>query len=362
MRIGIVTQPLQNNYGGLLQNYALQQVLKSMGHTPITLDFMAGYSGVCYVYQAAKLLARVVLGRAGAFTLKCKPDRISNEQIDEFIGRNISLTRKFWNRYPSSIIKNYGLDAVIVGSDQVWRPIYNISLKDMYLDFCKDKKIKKMAYAASFGTSEWEYTEAQQGECSELLKHFDAVSVREKSGLKLLEKLERRDGIQVLDPTVLLGREGFDTLLSNCPDSTETIDYLGSYILDDEEGINDRLEGIREKHHLDSVKKFQTNTAGMGPAEWIRSIKNSKLFITDSFHGTVFCLLYHVPFMTVVNTERGADRFYSLLEPLGLTSRIVDNISEIDEIYEDIDWESVDGKLQFMRSESLGFLRNSLKD
>lgn len=358
MKIGIVTQPLLGNYGGILQNYALQQVLRQLGHDPITLDHQAGYSGFPYIWAALKSIICYVLRKNSKLIPQYAPSR-NNPKISQFVEHYIKTTHTFWNRYKRSLIKQYNIDVLIVGSDQVWRPCYNLrhELQDRFLEFASHSDITKIAYGASFGTSEWEFTNQQAQQCSRLLKQFNEVSVREYSGISLASKLGT-SAIQVMDPTLLLGRMGFDILINGIPDTKDT--YLGTYILDKSEVISNFTQCIGNKLQIGHTINMGLNSQQYGPIEWISAIARSKIFITDSFHGTVFCLLYHVPFVTLINSSRGADRFHSLLEPLGLNYRL---LSELDItlaghiIETPIDWEAIDSKLNEIRKTSLSFLK-----
>lgn len=358
MRIGIVTQPLWGNYGGILQNYALQQVLKNLGHDPITLDMMTGASGLRYIYIAVRHFVAYLLGKRTRCIAPYAPIRKQLEVVD-FVSHYISLTEPFWNRYPRNIVDKYALEGIIAGSDQVWRPQYNVSLEDMFLEFCRGKNLKRVSYGASFGCAEWEYTESQRKKCSKLLSNFNSVSVREMSALELLKKLGCNSGRQVVDPTILLGRDGFDKIINNNNSMNRPERYLGSYILDDSKKTSEILHCLAKETGLDNVVVFHENTPGFGPIEWIEMIRNASYFITDSFHGTVFCLLYHVPFVTVINKARGADRFISLLEPLGLDYRLVDTIHSARHLKDEIDWVKVDGVFEKQRKESINFLDSS---
>lgn len=358
MKIGIVTQPLLGNYGGILQNYALQQVLRQLGHDPITLDFQWGYSGVYYMWGAFKKLGAYVLGKSKSPFLKYAPKR-NNPEIVDFVNEHISTTHSFWGKYNPSLIKKYKLEALIVGSDQVWRPRYNPRLADSYLKFAWKCEMPKLAYAASFGTAEWEYTPKQAALGTNMLKQFNAVSVREKSGVCLASKLGA-DATVCLDPTLLLGREGFDKIL-NIP--TSSVEYVGSYVLDRNPELQNMIRKMQSQLHIDEHISTKENTPGFGPIQWIQNIRDSRFFITDSFHGTVFCLLYHVPFITLVNDGRGADRFFSLLEPLGLAKRLLtsaDVTQALQIAKTPIDWNDIDGKLESMRAHSLNFLTSHL--
>ncbi len=361
MKIGIVTQPLLGNYGGILQNYALQQVLRQLGHDPITLDFQRGHSGILnYLRGEIRAIASFVIRpkKEKKIILPYAPNRRS-AICNEFIDAHITKSHMFWDKYRSELISQYGLDAIIVGSDQVWRrgrkqltPIYN-----MYLDFSKAKDIKRIAYAASFGTTDWEYSSSETEKCKRLIDQFDAISVREYSAIEMVNQYFGREATEVLDPTLLLGREGFDEILTKENSCTEN--YIGAYILDNSPMLENLVDDIRIKKNLDKRIKFSEFTERIGPKEFVQIISKSKFFITDSFHGTVFCILYHVPFITCVNHKRGATRFTSLLEPLGLSNRLLDT-SSLDTAMEiadaPINWSKTEELLEQRRRESKNFL------
>lgn len=356
MNVGIITQPLIANYGGILQNFALQQVLKDLGHDPVTFDYMSGFTGWSFLIKQFRRAVSYLLGRWPEFLYPYKEGR-SNKKIIDFVEKYINTTETFWNSYSSSLIDKYNIDAIVVGSDQVWRPMYNRRLYDMFLDFSKKKDILRIAYGASFATSEWEYTDRQAEKCSELLKRFDGVSVREKSGIKLLERLGRSDATVVVDPTILLGREGFDRALFGDIAPVKPQNYLGAYLLDPTEECMQALELKKKKLGLDNIVIYQLGNKDYGPLEWIDTIRKSKFFVTDSFHGTIFCLLYHIPFVTVLNESRGADRFHSLLEPLGLENHLVQRFEDIQGVNYEVDWAGIDAYMASKRAESLSYLK-----
>lgn len=360
MKIGIVTQPLWGNYGGILQNFALQKVLMSIGQSPITLDYMRGYSHIEYIYIFFRRLIACLLRRKKSWIAPFKPVR-EIEIIDEFVNNYIVKTDPFWYKYQSNLIEDYGLDAIIVGSDQVWRPRYNTHIEDMFLKFCKSDNLKRVAYAASFGCSTNEYTKSQMKICSKLLKKFHGVSVRETSGVSILNEFGRYDAISVLDPTLLLGRSGFDEILPKDQIDQSAEKYLGAYILDNSSQIETMLKTKASKLGLNKIIRLEENTPYIGPIEWISTIKKASFFVTDSFHGTIFCLLYHIPFLTLINQNRGAERFHDLLNPLNLSKYLISDISEITQERPSINWGKIDYLIERQRSESLKFLTNSLK-
>jgi len=361
MKIGILTQPLWGNFGGLLQNYALQQVLKSMGHDVVTLDYLWGTKGFNYVILQARIIVAALRGRCKFQLLKYAPGR-NNPAIEEFVNNNITTTDRFWNSYHPQLVDKYDLQAVIVGSDQVWRPCYNPSIKDSFLQFTADKNIRRIAYGASFGTSEWEYSPQLARECSLLLKKFDAVSVREESGIKLLEKLGCRTGCVVLDPTLLLSASDYENISNITPtkDYTPHGEYICTYFLDDAHRKEDYADSLGHKLGLYNAVHLSIKDDKLDPAKWLDQIRRASFFVTDSFHGTVMCLIHHIPFLTVINKKRGVGRLHDLLKSVDLEYRLISDelIAPIPQ--SKIDWGNVDEKILLLREKSLIFLKKSL--
>ena len=216
MRIAIVTLPLHTNYGGLLQAYALKAYLEGMGHEATVLDLkvkMPGPPALKAPFVYVRRMLNVLVKGEGA-------PEVFRERRFKFelpvVGFN---TDTFINKYISPrLLDSFGqvscddYDAFVVGSDQVWRPKYFPNVENAFLAFTKDWDVKRVAYAASFGTSELEYENPLLERCSSLLKKFDAVSVREASGVKMCEEwFDRDDAVHVLDPVMLLEADAYST-------------------------------------------------------------------------------------------------------------------------------------------------------
>lgn len=181
MKIGIITQPLRTNYGGLLQAYALQTVLERMGHQVSILD--VPYKKRLFLWKmplvlAKRLILKYLLGRK----LVVFAEFIYNKQIFTVS----QYTRLFISKYLHRIeisnfnkLDNANFDALVVGSDQVWRPRYNDDIYKCFLDFAQSWRVKRLSYAASFGTDQWEFTLKQTMECARLASLFDVITVRE---------------------------------------------------------------------------------------------------------------------------------------------------------------------------------------
>lgn len=359
MKIGIITQPLLNNYGGILQNFALQQTLIQLGHEPITFDY-DGRRVPLYRYILSNAI-RVLFKcfgkkyRAVQFKDTLKMQRKGN--IENFIYQNIHLT-KYTDTLTSSLIMRHQLDAIIAGSDQIWRPMYNWRLEDMYLRFARKQNIKKIIYAASFGTDKWEYSKKQTARCKKLAKKLDAISVREDSGVLLCQKFLEVDAIEVLDPTLLIEQSNYNKLCADIPVEKEP--FIAAYILDltdskknfikkfsKEKGY--RLKIIRaDKHSIISIE------------EWLAMFRDATFIITDSFHGTVFSIIYNKQFIAITNKWRGGSRFRSLLRKFDLEEYLIDDCKTT-QPKKEIPWQQINQQREVLKGQSIQFLIRQLK-
>lgn len=376
MKIGIITHPLECNYGGLLQNYALQQVLRSLGHDAYTIDkvfFQYNVKWSTLLLWKIKRYIRKILGIE--FSISKNQYCIIKKNCTDFVKENINVTKKFENdKELKSIIKKHKFDAYVVGSDQVWRSSFANNIYNDFLDFCQDKKeLKRIAYAASFGISEWEFSEEQTKECSRLAKLFDAISVREDSGIALCKEHLDVDAIHVLDPTLLLEKEDYIKLVEKANEPVSG-GNLFCYILDNKDSIENGIKKIEQKL---SLKNFQVKAKNNkwtlkrgenikdriipSPTKWLRAFMDAEMVFTDSFHGCVFSIIFNKPFWVIGNKERGNARFDSLLKQFNLESRRVD-IKEIDNIdlTTPIDWNKVNTIKKEWQEKSLNFLKENL--
>ena len=352
MRIGIATQPLTSNYGGILQNYALQTVLKRMGHEVWTMDYNK-FTWLDWLDNAWRVIAHKLLGHDVRFS-KTPPARQAMERpLRRFALKNISLTVPRTKYVERRIAKKYGFEAIVVGSDQVWRPQYNRQIDRMFLSFCQDMDIRRIAYAASFGTDEWEFTPKQTRVCAPLSQRFDAISVREASGVKLCRDYLRMESTHVLDPTLLLTAEDYTRLCTEIPYRGP---FVFAYILDQSEEKIKEIKSFADREGL----PYLIQSAGPNVQEddsvelWISRFRDAAYVITDSFHGTAFSINFEKEFYVYGNPNRGNSRFDSLLGLFDLKNRIVDkNITKM----EKIDWEKVEFMLVSERDKSQNFIK-----
>ena len=238
----------------------------------------------------------------------------------------------------------------------------------MFLDFVQDRQVKRIAYAASFGVDNWEFSQEQTFQCKKLIQMFDAVSVREKSGVELCQtKLGRNDTQWVLDPTMLLDQKDYLSLI-NSSNTGKSEGQLFYYILDATPLKISIVDALSSKHNLKSFKVSAPIDDFTLPAEmrvqppvekWLAAFRDADFVVTDSFHACVFSILFQKQFVVIGNQFRGSTRMQSLLEMFGLSSRLVDNIEEAQRL-DEIDYNAISERLSLMREKSTSFLFNSL--
>ena len=207
-----------------------------------------------------------------------------------------------------------------------------------------------------------------------MAKLFDAISVREDSGIALCEKHLDVDAIHVLDPTLLLEKEDYIKLVEKAKEPISG-GNLFCYILDNKDSIENGIKEIEQKLSLKSFQvkaKISKGTISKGeklkdhvipsPTKWLRAFMDAEMVFTDSFHGCVFSIIFNKPFWVIGNKERGNARFDSLLKQFNLENRRFD-INEINKIdlTQPIDWEKVNTIKKEWQDKSLNFLKENLK-
>lgn len=356
MKIALLNLPIDNNYGGNLQRVALVRVLEEMGHevTHLMTTFLSPVPGRWIPYTIAKRIVRRVLKRTGEFVF---PERHSNSRYMA----TMTATLPFYEKYVKHTkalkaekdLKKYsGFEAYIVGSDQVWRysMIVHYPFSSMFLDFVERKKdIKRIAYGVSFGTTENEIPKEDIPRLKSLYCKFDAVSVREDTGLKHLASYEwlQPKAVQVLDPTLLLSKDDYIAMIQSAQ-TTPSDGNMFCYVLDQSSEVKATIEQIAKKRGL---KPFQVSITGeqVSVEQWLRSFMDSEYIVTDSYHGFVFSIIFNKPVCLTYNKFRGNDRFESL-------QRLLDYHPE----EEQIDWERINRIIKEMAMSSRQFLKNSL--
>ena len=368
MRIGILTVPFNNNYGGYLQSYALMAVLKKMGHEPTLIMRRHNKQLVSPIFRIKFFIKGII-----KTIFRCKKHplifntelyfRRRGKDMLSFVDKYIQPQTKYIYSTTELVKECEGkFDAYIVGSDQVWRAIYVPGIvANMYLDFTEGWNVNRIAYAASFGTDTPEYTEDEKILCGKLIKNFDAVSLREYSGLKVLNEFKWKvNNPQVtLDPTMLLTKEDYNQVLPH--QNNHAQGKIFCYVLDKSDEAKAAISNIQQQldKPLYEIADIQKGNSILPSVEtWLTAIRDSDFVITDSFHGTVFSIIFNKPFAVYVNKTRGASRFDGLLGQFGLKGHIF--YESFDKKMCDIDWFAVNRLVSEKTKESISFINNSL--
>lgn len=362
-KVGVLTLPLNANYGGNLQAFALMQALRKLGHAPMLVNLRHPGREASPAGTTIPLMAETVgLGQ----------DVPNTSFTDTYL---MPATRPF--SMPEQLARNIGalgLDAVVAGSDQVWRPKFARSLLTNFYFFGflpENSPVKRISYAPSFGVPSWEFTDEQTRRAAELVQRFDGVSVREDIAVDLCRQHLGVEPEHVVDPTMLLSPEDYVPVLSTAPRKRNPGQLL-TYILDVTE---DKLSALSKLSQALDRPAYGTNNlpfpqdpaADASGADktvqgWLAAFHDAAFVVTDSFHGVAFSILFNKPFLAYGNPGRGMARFTSMLKMVGLEDRLVLNAAQIDvaRMIQPIDWAAVNEKLAKRRAMSFEFLQRSL--
>ncbi len=364
-KIGILTLQFSNNYGGFLQTYALYSALLNLGYIPIILDRR--------IYDKCNFFKKAYFKVANYYIYR------NFYRFREMYFKNI--TKPIYN---DTLLTHESSDffAIIVGSDQVWRLKFTKEIGfgyNFFLDFVKNKNIRKISYAASFGTNKFDASESELDKIRILLETFSAISVREASGSVICRDYFNREALHVVDPTLLHPAKFYESII----DQSEIVninktDFNVRYFLDFSESkirlinifcqiSNFELVNIYRSSNFDfSLKRdIIPNKCHIFPSfsNWLWNIKNAHFILTDSFHGVVFCLIFNKEFVCIANKSRGTDRLISLFEMVGIENRFFDENDEIDFsilFNNKIDYNIVNNNIEFYKNKSYEFLKKSL--
>lgn len=353
MKIGLLTFHTSNNFGALLQVYATLKILKELGHDCeiINLRRRPGNKLVSYIYN--DLLNRGFKQFRDTFLQPQTKQYYAGDDLSEL---------------------NDQFDCFLVGSDQVWRTRFTGDLAlNYFLDFASDK-VLKVSYASSFGISAWTETPQLTPAVKALLHRFNAVSVREDSGVEICRNEFGVKAEHVLDPTLLLQGDDYDEVISDkMPQIPQR--YCATFLLDANGPLDQRLtQMVKSGLACEVISLSIPKLRFMGKAldwkprrvgEWVYLMKNAEYVITESFHCTVFAILFRKKFICIVNERRGRARLESLLGLLGLSERLVDecdcnkqSISEL--LSKEIDYADVHKLLAKLKTQSVEYLKSAL--
>ncbi|MFI3227801.1 MAG: polysaccharide pyruvyl transferase family protein [Clostridia bacterium] len=363
MKIGILTFHNAHNYGATLQAFALRTILREMGHDTHIINYRNDYLEKRY---DAKL--HLTIGKREIINpfkwLGVVKRYYSNKFAQDEWSKQYANFKSFINEIIlenniSSINKEelslLPYDVFICGSDQIWNAGITNGLDSAYfLEF--QTNAKKISYAASIAHKQIIKNEKEY--FKQALSDFDYISVREESAVITLKEIVSKKISVTLDPTLLLDVSAYDNLLA---DNQEKDKYIFVYFISENKELMECAEHIAQEmgyklvelhYYLQKNLIGHNQRADLGPREFLTYMKNAEFILTNSFHGTVFSMLYHKKFYSVYGQDERKD---NILNAVNLQSRHIKNKDEID-LNSIIDYEKVDKYLEEYRNDSLEFL------
>lgn len=359
-KVGVITLPMNANYGCVLQAHSMLSVINQLGYKSVLVNRRWNETP-SMMHNIKRLFYQMTIMRP------------FNQFINEFV--TPSTTRIVSHEeLVNEAQKDYY--AFVVGSDQVWRYKNTVGVgNNFFLDFILDPSVKRIAYAPSLGVDFWDDdNKSDMSLIKGLLERFNAISIREKSGVSVLKNNFGVDSINVLDPTLLLDADYYKTKFGLKENKRK---ILAVYVLDISDEQEKVIEKIAKEKGLTAVylappKKAVKPTLDLlvnyrkysyvSVLEWLNTFANAEYIITDSFHGTCFSIIFEKQFITIANKRRGKARFASLLEIFNLENRMCDDIQEIMDstLQTNINFDVVSEILMQKKQACLSFLKSAL--
>lgn len=367
-----------DNYGTLLQNYALQRVLARCGYDSLWLTdaptASSAWAKACNFFLqlvfSPRELARLVRAILRGSSTPDAPDKLA-----EFNKRHPRRFREFIDRHMRVSNQEAAgkIHALIVGSDNIWARVSNGS----FLNFGAPECVR-IAYAVS---APWtKLSHYWRHRARKMIKRIDRISVRESEGIKVCSEIGRPDAQQTLDPTLLLSRADWDTLYSGTTSERPRQGaFMLGYFLNLESLEDMRWQAIAETAEAMSLEPLVIPLQGAElvvperyvfaptPVGFLEAFANADCVVTNSYHGTIFAILNEKPFLVFRQRtahDRGGERIPNLLQLLGLEDRLIEvndgSADFVDKMTKPIDWKAVGKALSREREKSTNFLRESL--
>lgn len=361
MRIGVVTNLDKRNYGSVLQAYALQSILKNMGSDNFVLEKKVIMNN-SLMARAKRFFALSKNNYSLKYKLEIAQARklytIKQKKIVEFCNKYIDVSTYTDNQ--QIIEKANSCQLMIAGSDQIWSPASGMLSEFYLLNFGEKTTYAKASYSASIGVSE--VSEDDKALFKKNLADFDTVSLREKTGLKLLSECTDNPVRTDLDPSLLYDGEYWSKFLNNYTNTKEP--YIFVYMLRPEPVTLEAAKKLSEKtgfkikvcsNRIVKGKNIE-NITDAGIEDFLSLIYNAKYMITNSFHGTAFAVQFHKKFLSLAVAHTGS-RVRDFLEDINLSDRTLTTPQDISKIDNEIYWSDTDKILNEKRKQSHKYLQ-----
>lgn len=388
-KIAVVSCYFKHNYGSMLQAYATQMALDKLNYDNETID-ITGFDGEIKkaklkYFAKASLTSDILLSKLGMAknVLKKKLSKgeytnkiqIRDKKFDDFSKKYFRLSPIYSSMTELSNKCEERYSSVLVGSDQLWLPA-NIAANYYTLSFVPDT-VNTIAYSTSFGQSQLSKSVAKKA--SVFLNKIKHIGVREETGQKLVKDIVGRNVPVVCDPTMLFTGEEWMSIQQEAP----IVDgkYIFCYFLGNNPSHREFVKRLKKKTgykvvaltHLDEYIKSDENYADetpydVDPADFVNLIRNAKYICTDSFHCSVFSILYRKQFLTFRRFNRDTiqstnSRLDSLFNLVGVDNRFVNPEDDVKKYLNiDTDYDLVHEKLAKVREQSYIYLKKSLED
>ena len=377
MKIAMITFSCAFNYGAVLQTYGLYSYLKNRGHEIYVIDYIPDRYNLDAENYADMAIKRTRLWKYIPFSKTVwKKTRLAQMKQNranfrQFLEKNIELTHKYFSF--EELSKDVpDADLYITGSDRVWNPDFvweGLIDKPYYFAFLSDEA-KKISYASSFGKSK--LTDSELEIAKKYLSKYNYLSVREKTGVDVIKAMGL-DAVEVADPTVLAGREVFSELAKK--NSWMDMPYMVLFQITFHQELYEACKSIANKNGLKLIllipDVFQASNLDYegkivlpSVEEWIGYLENAAYVVTDSFHATVFSIMFERPFSSYAMAGYNG-RIYNILNKLDLDKRILlkADISQLEADFEiEIDFNIVKEKFYIWKKESGDWLNKVVED
>lgn len=366
-KIAIITLHRAENYGSVLQAYALQKTIEKFGHKVILLDYLperyTNKGKLNRLKNKSEKLKNPLLCLIAKILIY--PSYIRKNRIfKQFLSKYLHLSEKTFATNEEAKQLNIDADIFCTGSDQVWNSHWNEGVDEtLYLGFVPKGKLC-FSYAASIGLSD--ISQEEKDETSKLLDKYEYISVREKTGVEIMHSIGRTDACLTLDPTLLLSESEWNKMADN---TTCNSKYVLTYNLHHDDRIDRYAQLLAKKHSL-KVRNITYNWHDIvrkGHLEWcppveefLTLIQNAEYIIADSFHATVFSIVFERPFVTIT-PEVASSRISSLLDMLNISEHNIHSFEDTSIIETPIDYKTVKTKLEKERQKSLSFILKALE-
>lgn len=362
-KVGILTFHRAINYGALMQTYGLQEALKSLGADAKVIDYRCPY--VEDAYRLLWGLNKKSL-RSWKNTLKGVPAvKEKRQMFRDFASKYLDLSDVYTKENAASM--EGAFDEFVTGSDQVWNMSICGADTTYLLGNIKDNS-KKNGYAVSLGAYKLNKAE------TELASQYKNISMREKGGYDYISGLLNREVHADVDPTMLLESEKWEALVNK--ERVEKEKYIFIYSVHPQHRMVAYANKLAKEKglkviHLHNRVKMNLKEPGVEvmthctPNEFLTLIHDAEYVVTNSFHGTVFSIIYHKKFFSELETKGGFNnRVWDLFKSLGLERRVLENVPTVNDgvtIDEEIDYNQVEEKLAALRAHSMDYLKTIVK-